>query len=52
MEESSFGTKKWLFGHFRVVAENNFIPTKNSNSLGYFTLKLGTTFGGGKIKML
>ena len=39
-------------GHLRIVAENNFIPTKNSNSLDYFTLKLGATFGGGKRKML
>ena len=38
-------------GHFRVVAEKNFIPDSAFN-LDYFTLKLGTTFGGGKRKML
>jgi hypothetical protein len=35
-------------GHLRLVAENNFIPDK-SLSLNYFTLKIGATFGGGKI---
>ena len=37
-------------GHLRIVAENNFIPTKNSRSLDYLTIKLGVTFGGGIIK--
>jgi hypothetical protein len=36
-------------GHLRLVAENNFIPDDIFN-LNYYNLKIGATFGGGRIK--
>jgi hypothetical protein len=36
-------------GHLRLVAEHNFIPDNISN-LNYFNLKIGGTFGGGRVK--
>jgi hypothetical protein len=36
-------------GHLRLVAEHNFIPD-NVFNLNYFNLKIGATFGGGRIK--
>jgi hypothetical protein len=36
-------------GHLRLVAEHNFIPD-NTFNLNYYNLKIGGTFGGGRIK--
>ena len=57
MEKSQAVAKKLGFmirggvqiGHFRIVAENNFIP-EEAYKLDYLTIKIGTTIGGGRIK--